>query len=323
MIRWQWILSGSVCLFIGLASRAFAQSPPASATKADAPSAAASPNIAVKGAVSKDEQTIRQGAANFSRAFQQADAKAIAGMWVENGEYQDDEGRLLHGRDNIEQAYTELFAEKKAGKIDVDVQTVRFLTPDLAVEEGILHESSAGRELPTTTRYAAIDVRDGDTWKIAQCREWGGGQDHLDDLNWLVGKWHGSSKDQDMDLSFAWDEKQPILLAKLAAKPAATSKVPAQSGTIKIGYDARRGGFHSWHTDQDGSQSRAQWTRDGNRWLVNASGLTSDGQDIAAQYILTRIDNDNFTWRAVSRTLGGQPMPDSVPIRLTRVAGSK
>jgi hypothetical protein len=57
--------------------------------------------------------------------------------------------------------------------------------------------------------------------------------------------------------------------------------------------------------------------------LINATGLTSDGTDIAAQYILTRIDNNNFTWRLVNRRLGEQPVPDSVPIKLTRVTDEK
>ncbi|HZZ29560.1 MAG TPA: SgcJ/EcaC family oxidoreductase [Pirellulales bacterium] len=319
MFRTKFVLlfAAASLLFPYAAENALAQAP-----KANASSPSASPNP-----MSKDESAIRAGAAEFSRAFEKGDAKAIAAMWVANGEYEDDQNEVLRGRDAIEKAYTEQFAEKKGGKIDIDVQSVRFLTPDVAVEEGILHESSAARELPTTTRYAAIDVREGGQWKIAQCREWGGGQDHLDDLNWLVGKWQGSSKDQEMNLSFAWDDKQPLLLAKISAKPVGKSggagQVAGPSGTIKIGYDARRGGFHSWHSNQDGSQSRAQWQRDGYRWLIDATGLTSDGKDLTAEYVLTRVDNNNFTWRAVSRKVGGQLLPDSLPIKLTRVTESK
>ncbi|HTQ41091.1 MAG TPA: SgcJ/EcaC family oxidoreductase [Pirellulales bacterium] len=313
MIRRPWILAaGSICIWSAVT---------ANAARAQAPKSDSSP-AATAGTANKDEAAIRQGATAFSRAFENADAKAIAQLWAENGEYEDDQGAHLVGRDAIEKAYTQQFAEKKGGKIDVEVKSVRFLTPDVAVEEGILHESSAGRELPTTTRYSAIDVRDGGQWKIAQCREWGVGQDHLDDLNWLVGNWKGQSKEQELNLSFAWDEKQPILLAKLTPKSLGTSKTVLPSGIIKIGYDARRGEFHSWHSNQDGSQSRAQWQRDGNRWVINATGLTSDGQDLAAEFILTRIDNNNFTWRSVNRLVGGQPLPDTVPIKLTRVTDS-
>jgi uncharacterized protein (TIGR02246 family) len=270
-----------------------------------------------------DDDAIRKSARDFSAAFEKQDAKAIGAMWTEHGEYEDDTGKVLRGPEEIEQAYAELFKVKPGGKIEVKIQSIRFLTPDIAVEEGILRESSVGRELPSTTRYSAIDIREGGQWKIAQCREWGIGQDHLDDLNWLVGKWKGSSKEQELNLSFAWDEKQPILLTKLTVKPLAKSGTNVQPGAIKIGFDASRGGFHSWHSDQDGGQSRAQWLRDGNRWLINATGLTGDGKSTSAEYILSRIDNNNFTWRAVNRMLGDQSIPDSLPIKLTRVTDSK
>jgi uncharacterized protein (TIGR02246 family) len=289
---------------------------------AQTPKAGKSSAAAAAAPASKDEQAIRKSAGEFSQAFAKGDAKAIGAMWTEHGEYEDDSGKVFRGCDEIEKAYTELFTEKTAGKIDVEIKSVRFLTPDVAVEEGILRESSAGRELPSTTRYQAIDVRDGDKWKIAQCREWGVGQDHLDDLNWLVGKWKGTAKDGDMNLSFAWDEKQPILLAKISSKPT-KSGAAAQSGTIKIGFDAKRGGFHSWHSDADGSQSRAQWHRDGNRWVVTATGLSADGKETSAEYVLSRIDNNNFTWRVINRTVGGQALPETVPIKLTRVAEGK
>ena len=63
--------------------------------------------------------------------------------------------------------------------------------------------------------------------------------------------------------------------------------------------------------------------RDGYRWVMNATGLTGDGKETAAQNILQRIDSDNFTWRSVNRRLGDQPVPDTAPIKLTRVTDGK
>jgi uncharacterized protein (TIGR02246 family) len=301
-----WTMMG---LFIGAAN---GQTPKSSTTAAGSP----------KQPISKDEEAIRKGAGEFSKAFEKGDTKAIAAMWVEHGEYEDDQNKTIRGRDAIEKAYMEIFEQKKGGKIDVEIQSVRFLTLDLAVEEGLLRETSVGRELPSTTRYSAIDVRENGQWKIAQCREWGVGQDHLDDLNWLVGKWKGAAKDDDRTLSFAWDEKQPILVAKLTSSGKGKSAA-ATSGTIKIGYDPRRGQLHSWHTDDAGGHGQAMWNRDGYRWVMNATGLTGDGKETAAQNILQRIDNSNFTWRSINRRLGDQPVPDTAPIKLTRVADGK
>ncbi len=322
-----WLAVGSWLTGTGwlMGTAADAQSPKANPAAVN-PSAGGTSNSQAGGAVkppmSADEAAIRKTAADFSQAFAKGDAKAIAAMWTDRGEYEDDRGQKLRGREAVEKAYTDLFATRTGGKIDVEVQSVRLLTPDVAVEEGILHESSDGKELPTTSRYSSIDVREDGKWKIAQCREWGGGGDHLDDLNWLVGKWKASGKDGELVISFAWDDKLPVLVAKLAkggeaAVAAKAAGMPAV-GSVKVGYDPRRGQLHSWHTDPEGGHGEALWHRDGNQWVMNATGITADGQETAAQNMLTRLDNNTITWRSVNRRLNGQPVPDTVPIKLTR-----
>lgn len=271
-------------------------------------------------AMSKDEEVIRKSAEVFCQAFAKKDAQAIAALWAENGEFQDDAGQQLRGREAIEKALAESFKENPGRKVDIRVQSVRFPTPDVALEEGIIHETGDGKELPTTTRYSAVDARVNGQWKIVLCVESGNGQDHLDDLNWLVGKWKGSQKDQEMSLSFVWDEKQPILLAKISRT---LKGKPAESGTIKIGFDPRRGVLHSWHSEDDGGHGHAQWRRDGSKWVISASGMTNDGHETAAENILTRVDNNNFTWRSINRMLGDQQLPDIAPLKMTRASDGK
>jgi uncharacterized protein (TIGR02246 family) len=319
MLIRPWIfVVGSILILSGFAvSTVHPQSPKSDSFSAGSTSAA----------MNKNDEAIRKSAGEFSQAFDKGDAKAIASMWAEHGEYQDDSGTILRGQDAIEKAYTEFFKEKPSGKIDVEIKSIRFLTPDVAVEEGILHETSDGRNLPSTSLYSAIDVHEDGKWKIAQCREWGGGQDHLDDLNWLVGKWKASTKEGDLTISFAWDEKQPILIAKLSKKASESTSgktgAAGAMGSVKVGYDPRRGQLHSWHSDEDGGHGEALWHRDGNQWVMNATGLTADGKETSAQNVLARIDNNNITWRSINRRLGGQQVPDTMPIKLTRVTEDK
>jgi hypothetical protein len=44
-----------------------------------------------------------------------------------------------------------------------------------------------GRELPRSTRYRVLHVREGGAWKIALARGSGATQDRLEDIEWLVG----------------------------------------------------------------------------------------------------------------------------------------
>ena len=72
----------------------------------------------------------------FVDAFEKGDAKAVAAFWAEDGDYVDLNGRHLQGRSAIENAFKDFFMENKGLKLRIDVNSVRFLTPDMAIEDG-------------------------------------------------------------------------------------------------------------------------------------------------------------------------------------------
>ena len=59
-----------------------------------------------------DIKLIRAGSEVFVTAFNKHDAKAVAALWTEDGEYIDDTGRTIAGRDAIEKDYAAFFAEQ-------------------------------------------------------------------------------------------------------------------------------------------------------------------------------------------------------------------
>ena len=86
-----------------------------------------------------------------------------------------------------------------------------------------------------------------------------------------------------------------------------------------IGKDPRTGGLRSWLFGSDGGFGEATWSRDGKRWLLEASGVTSDGDEMTATNILTPIDKDSFSWQSIDRTRDGEDLPNVAPIKVTRV----
>jgi uncharacterized protein (TIGR02246 family) len=267
-----------------------------------------------------DEEAIRKSSRAFAAAFEKGDAKAIAALWTEQGEIHEASGELIRGRAAIEKAFAEFFKEQPKRKIEVLIEAIRFPAAYLAVEEGVLRMGGAGKELPSTTLYSVTHVREGGQWKIAVSREWGAGQDRLEDLYWLVGKWTAALKDQEVTLSFSRAENKPFLVGQFTKR--ALGKV-VYSGTIRIGLDPQRGQLRSWHFDDDGGHGQALWIRDGNRWVLDSIGVLGDGTETASVDILGRISNDAFTWRSIDRVLGDQDLPDTVPIRLNRVRAGK
>ena len=268
----------------------------------------------------KDRDAIEKASSEFGKAFAAGDAKAVASFWTANGEYHEESGEVLRGRIAIEKAFAEHFKEKPDGKIEVRVESLRFLSRDSAIEEGLLRQGSAGKDLPTSSLYSVIHVRDNGQWKMAVVREWGAGQDRLDDLDWLIGAWQSKVKERDITLTFAKDKKKPFLVGEFAIKE--KGKV-VSSGSMKIGFDAQRGQLRSWHFDDDGGHGQAMWIRDGNRWVLDAIGALANGAETGAVNILARINNNELTWRSIDRVVGDAKLPDTVPIKLSRVIDKK
>ena len=229
----------------------------------------------------------------------------------------DADGSLIVGRADLEKAFAEFFQANPIAKVQVLVKSVRFPAPDLAIEEGVLRQINAVRDLPASTFYTATHVRIGGRWLTALSREWGAGQDRLDDLEWLLGQWTVTIKDRSVILTFTRDGDKPFILGRFTRK---TGDKIESTGGFRIGLDPQSGRLRSWHFEEDGGHGQALWVRDGNRWVLDAAGVMGDGAETASVNILGRLNNDEITWQSIDRVLGDQSLPDTTPIKLTRAA---
>lgn len=84
----------------------------------------------------KDKEAIAKAAEAFIEAFHKGDAKALAAFWTPDGDYTDQTGRHLKGREAIEKAFRSFFAENKGLKVRIEGDSLRFVTPEVAIEEG-------------------------------------------------------------------------------------------------------------------------------------------------------------------------------------------
>ena len=92
---------------------------------------------------------------------------------------------------------------------------------------------------------------------------------------------------------------------------------------MKIGLDGQRGQIRSWHFDEDGGHGQCLWIRDGKTWVLDAIGALPDGTETGAVNMLSRLSNDELTWRSIDRVVGGKALPDTMPVKLTRVRDKK
>jgi hypothetical protein len=150
--------------------------------------------------------------------------------------------------------------------------------------------------------------------------EWGAAQDRLEDLDWLIGQWKTTTPGQDVTLTFTRDERNPAIVARFVRR--AGDKVES-AGTMRVAFDPQTGMLRSWHFDEDGGHGQSVWVRDGSRWVLDSVGVLGNGAETASVNLLGRVNNDEITWQSIDRVVGGQALPDTAPVKLTRVPAAK
>jgi uncharacterized protein (TIGR02246 family) len=270
----------------------------------------------------KEGDVIFKNAQAFADAFHKGDAKALATFWVADGDYTDQTGRHLKGRAAIEKAFAGLFAENKGLKLRINSETLRFLTPDVAVEDGVTEVLPPDGAPPSRARYTIVHVKESGQWRLGSVREAAfaapTNYEHLRGLEWAVGDWADEAAKGDVArVSFAWSENQGFLISQFTTT---FKNIAIGGGTQWIGWDPRAKHLRSWTFDTDGGFGEGTWATEGdNKWVITTKAVLQDGKQVVATNILTRVDADTFTWQSRNRSVDGNVLPDTKEIRMKRV----
>src|SRR5262249_4530974 len=128
----------------------------------------------------EDRAALRQSIANFIKAIEKGDAKAVAACWTPEGEFIADDGTVFRGREAIQKAYAAFFEKNKSLKAKIEVESLRFVSRDTAVEEGYFTLRKGDEH--TSSRYSVLHVRDKGRWLMALVRDWPGDATSPNDL---------------------------------------------------------------------------------------------------------------------------------------------
>ncbi len=264
-----------------------------------------------------DVDAIKKAGQSFIKAYLAGDAKAMAAHWTENGEYFADDATVLRGRAEIEKTYAELFAKKGGhSEAHIEITSIRFPSKDTAIEEGFF-KVRTGKEAHKTSKYTVLHVREDGKWLMAMVREWPSEGISVRDLDWLIGAWEAKKDDTEVHTTYTWWGDKSFIRADISIK----QKDAVREGFQMIGKDRSTGQIRSWTFDKEGSFGEATWSHDGKKWTMDSAGVLEDGSVLAATNILTRIDQDTFTFQSVERSVGGEAIADIPPVRVTRVKG--
>jgi uncharacterized protein (TIGR02246 family) len=265
---------------------------------------------------------VRKTAEAFTSAFNKGDAKGVVAFWTKEGEYVGPDGETIRGRDDLEKSYVQFFKDHPKATIEVDIQSVRVLGRHTVLEEGTLKLRLPGDKEPGVSRYSVLHVQEDDGWRMASVREWVPDPQELvavKDLEWLLGEWVAKSDQGELRITYAWDEAKAFLRGRYALKREGKD---ASSGTQIIGKNPA-GGLRSWIFDSSGTFGESVWSRDEDRWVIEATGTLPNGSEMTAVNVLIPLDKDTFTWQSVERTAAGTPLPATPPLKVTRVKADK
>jgi uncharacterized protein (TIGR02246 family) len=277
-----------------------------------------SPAADEPGARAEDRAAIRAAMRSFVKAFEARDAKAVAGHWTAEGEYINEDGEAVRGREALEKGFAAFFAKTPEVRAEVKPGPMRFLSRDSAIEEGSVAIRGASAERSPASDYSALFVREDGRWRMALLSETPGEDgDSLEDLGWLVGEWSSKEEGEGAEIrtTYAWDENGKFLRVRFTIK----EKDRTLSGFQVLGKDPATGELRAWTFEAGGGIGEAVWVRDGDHWTAEATGTLADGRTLIATNILRRIDGDTFTWQSIDRSLDDEELPDLPPTKVTRV----
>ncbi|MCE9554139.1 MAG: SgcJ/EcaC family oxidoreductase [Planctomycetes bacterium] len=269
---------------------------------------------------SADEKAIRDNAQLYVKAFNARDAKALASLWAPKAVYVNrDTGKRFEGREAIQTALTTMFKKQGPAKLSVDIQSIRFVTPSVAVEDGLATVVGDDDE-PEQSNYTAVNVKHDGKWLIDSIRETvvpppAGAAEHLKALEWLVGEWNDSDDDATIHSTYHWSVNHAFLIHAFSVQIA--DKIEMR-GMQVIAWDPAEKRIRSWAFDSDGGFAEGMWEQDGDRFVIRTNSTLPDGKRGTAINTIRKIDDNHLAWSSTARHVDGEMLPNIEEVNVVR-----
>jgi uncharacterized protein (TIGR02246 family) len=274
-----------------------------------------------------DEKAIRDAGLAFAKAYQDGDTPAVVKCFTVDAEYVDEIGSVFDGREAIEASLVECFARHPKCKLEMDVESIRFISPNVAIEDGSTQMTGIDTATSVDSRYSTLHVKTDGKWLIASVRNHAPRdrrehQANLQQLDWLIGDWVDENDDAIVHFACEAADQGNFLVRTFSIHVAG---LDAMTGTQRIGWDPLTGKLRTWIFDSEGAFGDGFWSRRVNEdgaesWLLKTTGVTADGQTASSTSIYTAVNDHTMTWQSVDHEIGGEQLPDSEIMTIVRSA---
>jgi len=268
------------------------------------------------------EAAIRKMVAGYVEAFNKHDAKALADCWSPDAVYLDRvSGEEVSGHDNLAKKFTALFKDQPDSKMTVTTQSIRFISPSVAVEQGTSNEI-IGKSEPKEVPYTAVYVKRDGQWLLDRVTDQANDQppshyEQLKTLEWMVGRWVDQDDDDNavIETECNWTKNRNFLTRAYTVTVGSDIEL---SGMQIIGWDPATKSIRSWTFDSDGGFAEATWEHKGDCWYILNHGVLADGRKGTMTNVIKKIDGNSFSWKTIERTAGGELLPNIEEVVIVR-----
>ena len=267
-----------------------------------------------------DEAAIRKAVESYVAAFNQGNAKVLASMWAPEAVYTNPlSGEQVVGRPAIEQQFAAIFAEAKGAKLEATTNSIGFVSPNVAVEQGtakVIHPDQA----PEESEYTAVYIKREGRWLLDRVIEEDlpavtSHYEQLKDLEWMIGRWVDGDDEATVVTECNWTRNNNFLTRSFTVQ--IQDRID-MAGMQIIGWDPAAKQIRSWVFDSDGGFGQGTWKKKDNRWYIQQSGVQSDGRKSSSVNIITYVDDNTCALQSVNRTVDGELLPNIEEVKITK-----
>ena len=257
----------------------------------------------------EDRAAIAAVTKQFLDAFNEGNAKTLASTFVEDGQIITEDGEVIDGRAAIEAEFAEAFEDPDRAKMEIEPALLKFLTADVAVEEGLSRITLAAGEPPQIGRYTVNYVKKDGKWLHAYVRDNPIEQppahnEHLKPLEWMLGDWVNEGSDAIVKTKCEWVDDGRFLMRTYHVE---RDGKPTMKGTERVGWDPLTKRIRSWIFDSAGGFGEATWIQtDEHTWTLQATGVSNEGVAATLTRVVTQLDPHRILWSQKDMMVGGK-----------------
>ncbi|MCE9554031.1 MAG: SgcJ/EcaC family oxidoreductase [Planctomycetes bacterium] len=275
---------------------------------------------AVPGPQAADEAAIRKTVESYVALYNQGDAAGLAALWAPTAVYTNPlSGEQVVGRDAIKKQFTAIFEQAKGAKLEAKTDSVQFISPTVAVEQGtakVIRPAQA----PEESDYTAVYVKRDDQWLLDRVTEKDvidvpSHYEQLKDLQWMIGRWVDQDDDATVVTECNWARNNNFLTRSFKVQ---IGDQIDMAGMQIIGWDPATKQIRSWVFDSDGGFGQGTWKKKGKHWYIQQNGVLADGRKTSSVNIITYVDDNTCTLQSVNRTVDGELLPNVEEVKITK-----